>query len=159
MSEIDYHVYMQKVDKNGQPLENTERDIELSFEGLKYSMAEGLNDVGKAKNIYAETYADSDKTRVYIPQKIEHEATEVLLTLFFIGNSRQQVYDSFNEYIMDGFHTFRDTVRNKVILFYVGNVVKINESKYCGSTPYLKVVYSLSNVYGQAFNKGSEPWL
>ena len=63
---MDYKFYMQRCDKYGSPmsvpdgtpnkdlLEN-QIDLESYFVGLRYRSCQGLNTIGKAKNIYTET--------------------------------------------------------------------------------------------------------
>lgn len=148
MSNIKF--YMQEVDKNGQVVEGTLRDLEVDFEGLRYCKAEGLFDIGKPK-IYTETYADSDKVRTYIPEDLVNEATTVTLTLYFVGDTAQQSLLDFNEYIRRGYHEFWDTQRNLRFVFYVGNEIKISEEQYKSGTLYYEVKYTLNNIYGRTY--------
>ncbi len=141
---------MQKVDKSGNPIESAPVDLEKSFVGLKYSSAKGINDIGKPKNIYTEKYADGDALRVYVPEKIKNEATKVTLVFFFVGENRHEVYDSFNEYIRDGYHIFWDDVRKKEFTFFVPNEIIPAEDKFWGSKPYLEAKYTLQNINGKA---------
>lgn len=124
-------------------------DIEDKFKGLKYSKCEGLEDVGEA-NLYTEEYADSDRLRVYIPSDLTHKATEIKLTLFFVGDERRNAYNAFNDWIMGKTLAYWDTARNKKLIFFVKNPVKPSNDKFKGSTPYIEVTYTLSNVYGKA---------
>ena len=51
-------------------------DIETQFEGLHYLQCKGLEDKGKAKNKYQESFADSDTLRVYEPDSIDELCLE-----------------------------------------------------------------------------------
>lgn len=150
----DYNFYMQKVvwDESSSSYvggENAVYDLESDFEGLKYAKCEGLNSIGE-RRVYKEEYADDNRTRVYMSNTPTHKSTEIKLTLYFIGDNRQATFDLFNEYIMDGFHAYWDTARNKKVIFYVNKPVTPSQDVYKGGTHYIEVTYTLSNVYGKA---------
>lgn len=145
---MDYKFYMQEVDKNGSPKAGTKKDLETDFIGLKYLKAEGINTIGKPK-IYTEEYADSHNIRVYIPEDLKNETTTISLTLLFIGDSRQETYDSFNEYVRNGFHKYWDTARNKSFTFYVDDEIKPTEDTMKGGMHYIKATYKLHNITGK----------
>ena len=88
MKTNEYKFYMQATDSKGVALEGAPiKDLEVDFEGLRYLKATGLNDIGEAR-VYTETFADSDRTRVYIPSEVTHKQTTVTLSLVFIGKKR-----------------------------------------------------------------------
>lgn len=153
MSTQTYKFYMQEVTQTvgGYTKIGTEVDLEKDFKGLKYLKCEGLEDIGESR-IYTETYADSDKTRVFIPTDLTNEPTAIKLTLIFIGENRRSLFNSFNEYIRKGFHAYWDTARNKEIIFYVKESIKPSDDIYKGSTPYIQCTYTLTNVYGKSTN-------
>lgn len=141
--------WMEEVDSKGVVVANTRKNLEEDFVGLKYSKCEGFNTIGKAR-IYTESYADSNNLRVHIPTNLTNEATTLSLHLFFIGANRQDVYDSFNEYIRHGIHTLYDTRRMKKITFCVIDEIKPTSEQYVGSEPYFEVVYKLQCLNGIA---------
>lgn len=154
MSTQTYKFYMQEVTLNNgeyEEIDDTKKDLEVNFSGLKYVKCEGLEDVGEAR-VYTESYADSDRTRVYIPTELTNEPTTVKLTLLFVGDSRRSSFNSFNEYIRNGFHAYWDTARNKKVIFYVKDPIKPSDDIYKGSTPYIQCTYTLTNVYGKSTN-------
>lgn len=154
MSTQTYNFYMQEVTlENGEyvKVEDTLKDLETDFGGLKYMKCEGLEDIGEAR-IYTETYADSDRARVYIPTELTNEPTTVRLTLIFVGDNRRSSFNSFNEYIRNGFHVYWDTARNKELIFYVKDQIKPSDDIYKGSTPYIQCTYTLTNVLGKTTN-------
>ena len=152
MKTNEYKFYMQATDSKGVALEGAPiKDLEVDFEGLRYLKATGLNDIGEAR-VYTETFADSDRTRVYIPSEVTHKQTSVTLSLVFVGKKRHETYDAFLAYITDGFHAFWDTARNKRLVFYVESNISPSEDLWSGSNPYLKLDLTLKNVYGKTEN-------
>ena len=126
MSDVNHKFYMRYCDINGgyvtsppsaggdivvdedKYLKENKIDLEAYFVGLKYAKCEGLDTIGKPKNIYTETYCDAEKKRVYMPdnitKKITNEPTTITLTLYFVGENRERVMEKFNEYVRNGFH-------------------------------------------------------
>lgn len=152
MKTNEYKFYMQATDSKGVALEGAPvKDLEVDFEGLRYLKATGLNDIGDAR-VYTETYADSDRTRVYIPSEVTHKQTSVTLSLVFVGKKRHETYDAFLAYITDGFHAFWDSCRHKRLVFYVESNISPSEELWSGSNPYLKLDITLKNVYGKTEN-------
>ena len=152
MKTNEYKFYMQATDSKGVALEGAPiKDLEVDFEGLRYLKATGLNDIGEAR-VYTETFADSDRTRVYIPSEVTHKQTTVTLSLVFIGKKRHETYDAFLAYITNGFHAFWETARNKRLVFYVESNISPSEELWSGSNPYLKLDLTLKNVYGKTEN-------
>lgn len=166
MSEKEYNFYMQACDIDGNKitlpegyqgedkflLEN-EIELEDYFKGLLYIKCVGLNSIGKVKNIYTETYSDADRLRVFMPKEVKNEETVVTLTLVFQGENRNEVRDSFNDYIRQGFHKYWDTARNKEFVFFIKDELPIGEEMWYGSTPYLQCDYKLQNVKGKTKNR------
>lgn len=149
----EYKFYMQECDKYGNIVPNAPRkSLEEDFGGLRYSKIEGIEAVGAAKNIYTENYSEADVLRVYMPQEVKHKETTVKLTLWFIGETRHEDLKNFNEYIGNGLHRYWDTARNKWFAFFIKDELKPAESKWHGSTPYLKMEYNLVNILGKTFD-------
>ena len=152
MSTQKYNFYIEDVvlNENGEydTVDGSTKDIESTYEGLKYLKCEGLEDIGKPK-IYSEEYADSSRTRVYIPETLNNEPTQVKLTLLFVGDNRRAVLNEFNEYIRQGFHKYYDTARKRELVFYIDSEIKISDDLLKGSTPYIQCTYTLKNVYGK----------
>lgn len=156
-----YKFYMQECDKYGEILEGTNpKDLENDFKietisritgQLRYKECKGLNTIGKPR-VYTETYADSDRLRSYIPETPLFDATEIELTLYFTGESRQASFDAFNEFILGGYRKYWDTARNKAFCFFVKDKVDISDEKWYGSTPYFEVTYKLQNLKGKTTN-------
>jgi hypothetical protein len=148
-----YKFYMQGCDKYGNVLgEDTRRNLEEDFEGMRYSKAEGLDKVGKPKNVYTESYSDSDRLRTYVPDELVNEATTVTFTFYFIGDDRRSVYDSFIGYVRNGYHVYVDDARKKYLYFMVNSAMDVAEEKWYGGNPYLKLDLTVQNIFGRTFD-------
>lgn len=128
-------------------------DLETRFNGLKYSKCDGLNSKGKRKDVHIEKYADSPELRVWLGSTPIREATDITFTFFFIGDSRQSVYDSFAEYVGNGKIHYWDTVRKKEALMVLVDPVKPKEDVYKGSMPYLLAEFKFQNLWGECPTK------
>lgn len=157
-SEYGYEFYMQECDNKGKLLANTtrkslEKDFNVGTKGcLRYSKIDGIEAVGSVKNSFAESYADADRLRVYVPKDVKHKETTVTLTLYFLGEDRFKVLHTFNEYVKNGFHRYWDTARGKWFAFYLKDELKPAEQMWYGSEPYLKMDYKLVNIFGKTFD-------
>lgn len=155
----EYKFYMQACDSTGEVIDVTNaislEDYFKTSDGsscLRYSKIDGIDAIGAPKNIYSESFADADRLRVYVPSVVKHKETVVTLTLFFLGDRRQEVLDNFNAYITNGFHRYWDTARNKWFAFYIKDELKPAESMWYGSTPFLRMDYKLVNIFGRTFD-------
>lgn len=151
MSDVKF--YMQECDKNGLLIEDTLKDLEVDFEGLRYIQAKGISDIGKVKNIYTETYSDSEKLRVWHPseagESVTHEATTITLELIFVGENRREVYESFNEFIYGGYRVFWDTLRRRKFVFVVMDSTEPTEDVLKGGLHYMRCSWKLQNLKGK----------
>lgn len=158
MSALGYEFFMQECDKVGNVLDGSvaiNLEVDLKMEGgtcVRYSKIDGIEALGAPKNVYSESYADADRLRVYAPTEVTHKETTVTLTLYFLGAERHKLLDAFNDYIKRGFHRYWDTARNKWFAFYVKDELKPAESMWYGATPYLRMEYKLTNIFGRTFD-------
>lgn len=128
------------------------KDLEVDFVGLRYCKCEGLEARGERKNVYTETYADSDELRVWQGEDVTREATKITFTLYFIGDNRQAVVDSFYEYISNGRIYYWDTKRLKKAYMIFNEEFSIGEDMYRGGTPYKEVKVTFQNLWGACRN-------
>lgn len=144
-----YTHYMQRVDVESQPV----YDIEEQFAGLLYMKADGMNNIGKAKNIYTETYADSDRLRVYLPNDgvYTNEATKITMHFLVVGDkdTRQASIRSFETYVREGIHRYWDDARNLEFDFIVQDEIKVSDEKWHGSSPYVEIEVVMQNLNGK----------
>ena len=151
---------MQRID-----VTDTAIDIEEDsrFIGLLYMNAEGMNNVGKAKNVYTETYADSKSLRVFLPKHstlsglvhstsdITNEATKITMRFLVVGDasSRQATINNFRDYVREGVHRYWDDARNLVFDFIVTEEFKVSDEKWHGSQPYVEIEVAMQNLDGK----------
>jgi hypothetical protein len=126
-------------------------DIEERFKGMRYMKCDGLEDLGKPKNIYTETYADAAKLRVFQPNEIKRTATTITFSFAFFGDSdtRQRLFDDFNTFIENQRLSYYDTARNKkVIEMILLGASKPKNDVYLGQG-YITADYTFQNLYGE----------
>lgn len=158
-----YNHYMRSVNPDGTPTGESWINIEDVFTGLRYLKAEGLLDIGKPKNIYTESYAESDRVRVYLPKHysggsqvhsvsdIANEQTEITMTFLVIGNSEDRIGTviEFENFIRTGTHSYYDDARNREFDFIVTDELKMSEEKWHGGVPYIELAVTMQNLNGK----------
>lgn len=146
-----YTHYMQRVDTTDSL---GQIDIEEQFSGLLYMRAEGLNGIGKSKNVYTEEYADSDRLRVYLPQDTQYtnEATKITMHFLIVGTAsqRQNTLANFVDYVRKGVHRYWDDARNLEFDFIVQDEIKVSDERWHGSNPYVEIAVVMQNLNGKA---------
>lgn len=145
--------YMQKVNKDGSLVDGTLKDLENDFVGLKYSKCDGLLDKGERVNVYTEQYSDSDGMRVWQGSYVVRKPTEITLTLYFFGENRQSVYESFYEYVKNGIISYYDNVRKKESRMFLVDALKVKDDIYKGSHPYILIDFKFQNIWGECKDK------
>ena len=123
------------------------KDLEKEFPGLLVSKVAGINDRGKNKNIYTESFVEQNGVNVWMGTPY-FESTSVTLTLFFVGDKRQDTFDSFCDYVSTGKLYYWDTYHKKVVTLVLAEPIQIaNEEKY-GSNPNIEVPVKFTNISG-----------
>ena len=161
---MTYKFYIQKYgrkywDKNkSQYVEESKGeliDIEAQFK-CKYVKFEGLSETGKVKNIYTETYAETEELRMYIPDEVLYENTDMSLTLLFSPYSENDsdVQDNeraFFEYVSGHKIEYHDTFRNRYVSLLLLNKPEVVSEVLYGGSRYREVKYTFKNIYGRSF--------
>lgn len=124
-------------------------DLESFFDGMRYMSSEGLNDKGKVKNIYTETYSDSDTLRVYMPNVIAREATTITLRFAFFGENSQQILDSFYNFVKGNKIYYYDTAREKEAYIFLQEAVKVSKDYRKDGKKYIVVEFKFQNINGE----------
>lgn len=151
MATSEYTFYMAECDDGWEIKPTTRKNLEVSFKGMRYQEAKGLNLTGKPR-ICTEFYADADKARVWIPPTVTYEPTTITFSFVFLGEDRYKTYDAFVSWVSGKKMAYWDDARNKLAYFYVGDSVQPAEEKWYGSTPYLRLQLNVTNVYGRTFD-------
>ena len=130
-------------------------DIEEHFK-CKYVKFEGLSETGKVKNVYTETYAETEELRMYMPDEVLYENTELSLTLLFApsSNNENDVQDnerSFFEYVSGHKIEYHDTFRNRYVSLLLLNKPEVVGEVLYGGSRYREVKYTFKNIYGRSF--------
>lgn len=123
-------------------------NLESYFQGMRYMQCKGLEDLGKPKNIYTETYADADTLRVYIPEKVKRGATTITFSFAFLGEDKQSVYDEFNSFVEGYKIHYYDTARKKASYMVLMERTTPKVDFYKGK-PYMTVDYTFQNLWGE----------
>ena len=161
---MSYKFYIQKYgrkywDKNkSQYVEEAKGeliDIEAQFK-CKYVKFEGLSETGKVKNVYTETYAETEELRTYIPDEVLYENTDMSLTLLFAPSSTDDndVQDNervFFEYVSGHKIEYHDTFRNRYVSLLLINKPEVVGEVLYGGSRYREVKYTFKNLYGRSF--------
>lgn len=148
MSDHGYKFYMQKCNRYNVPID-VDKDLEVDFDGLRYAKCEGLDTYGKAKNVYIETYADSDRVRAYVSDKLTNDATKIKFTFYFVGEKRKETYHEFVEWVRNEYTQYWDTARNRKFTFVIQDEIKPASEKWHGSTPYIELQLTVQNLNGK----------
>lgn len=146
-----YKHYFKRIDIDNQSAKDIENNPD--WKGLRYMRADGLNDVGKSKNIYTEGYADIDRLRVSLPSNgvYANEATKITMRFLIVGNAsgRGTTLRSLETYLKEGIHTYWDTGRNLEFDFIVTDEIKVSDEKWHGSMPYVELTVNMQNLNGK----------
>ena len=139
--------YIHYIQKEGEEKVN----LETYFGRILYSKCEGLDTKGKRKNVYTETYSDSDNLRVWQGEDVTREATQITLTLAFIGDRKERgdTFDALYEYIKNGKLYYWDNTRKKKAYFIFTEEYKTSEEMFYGSQPYILASLTLQNLWGE----------
>ena len=133
---------------------NRDSDIETMFEGAHYLQCKGLEDRGKIKNKYVESYAEADELRVYEPllkSDLKHEATDIVLTLLFVDTdtrNRRETFEAFYDYVKHGKFYYYDNIRRLEAYITLSEPVKPSDDICKGSLTYIKADFKFKNLKG-----------
>lgn len=124
-------------------------DIEATFEGLHYAKCTGLDSYGKVKNLYSETYSETSELRVFLPETVARENTDIEFEFVFDGENRRDTYHSFVEWLSGKKLKYWDTLRNRELEMILMESVEPEEDELYGSHPYIKVPFKFKNLKGE----------
>lgn len=118
------------------------------FNGLGYSKSKGLSSKGKIKNIYTESYPESSELRVYIPEDVARENTDIEFEFCFKGEYRRDIFDQFVSWLSGYKIKYWDTGRNRIAYMILVEAIEPDEDELYGSEPYIKATFKFKNLKG-----------
>lgn len=124
-------------------------DIESKFDGLHYVKCDGLSKFGAVKNVFTETFAETSELRVYLPETVARENTDIEFEFAFDGENRRDTYHSFVEWLSGKKLKYWDTLRNRELEMILMESVEPEEDELYGSHPYIKVPFKFKNLKGE----------
>ena len=124
--------------------------LEDYFSGMKYISCKGLSDKGKIKNIYSENYAEVEALRVYIPETVVRENTDIEFEFGFEKENRRDTFDSFVDWVSGHKIKYWDTARNREVEMVLIEKVEVDEDLLIGSSPYIVVPFKFKNLKGSS---------
>lgn len=141
----DYKFYMSRWIDNAW---ETQVSLEDYFSGMKYISCEGLSTKGKIKNIYTENYAEVEDLRVYMPETVVRENTDIEFVFGFEKENRRDTFDSFVEWVSGHKIKYWDTARNRELEMVLIDKVEVDEDILIGSSPFITVNFKFKNLKG-----------
>lgn len=117
--------------------------------GILYSKCTGLFDKGKRLDVHTEMYADSKEMRVWLGDEIVREPTKITLSLYFVGDSRKDVLNTFMNAVENSKLYYWDTARLKKAYMVLIEAIPVKEEVYKGSTPYMLFEFKFQNLWGE----------
>ncbi len=170
MSDKKFYIQKYKRNESGAwEADGAKKSLEDDFGYCRYLSLSGMNARGKQKNLYTETYAESDSARVWFADTAAREQPKITLSLAFFGDDPQSSSDkdvtelvlaaenSWNEFydwIEGGLLEWYDDYRQRKLLVYMQEACTPKNDEIKG-VPYLKCEVPLLNVFGKSFDKDS----
>lgn len=141
----DYKFYMSRWIDNAW---EEQVSLEDYFSGMKYISCEGLSTKGKIKNIYTENFAEVEDLRVYMPETVVRENTDIEFVFGFEKENRRDTFDSFVDWVSGYKIKYWDTARNRELEMVLIDKVEVDEDILIGSSPFITVNFKFKNLKG-----------
>lgn len=122
--------------------------LEDYFSGMKYISCEGLSTKGKIKNIYTENFAEVEDLRVYMPETVVRENTDIEFVFGFEKENRRDTFDSFVDWVSGYKIKYWDTARNRELEMVLIDKIEVDEDILLGSSPFITVNFKFKNLKG-----------
>lgn len=167
MAEFIFDRYISDADVHVLRLESS-RSLEKDFGGLRYMSFSGLNGLGARKDVYVESYPESDAARVWLGDECSREPTTLTLTVASFGCDPSlprlsgSDYDimlkaekDFREFLdycsSDGARiVYHDDVRGLYAAMYLKEATSTKKESVHG-VPYLTSEIKFTNFFGRTF--------
>ena len=128
-------------------------DIESHFIGMHYLKCTGVDSYGKLKNVFTETYSETSNLRVYLPETIARENTNIEFEFVFEGANRRDTYHSFVEWLSGYRLKYWDTCRNRELEMILIDSIAPDEDELYGSNPFIRCKFKFKNIKGETTKK------
>lgn len=133
-----------------------EVSLEDYFQGMKYISCEGLSNYGKIKNIYTESFAEVEDLRVYMPETVVRENTDIEFVFGFEKENRRGTFDSFVDWVGGHVVKYRDTARNREVEMVLIEKIEVDDDLLIGSSPFITVPFKFKNLRGRTKKHNTE---
>lgn len=143
----DYKFYMSRWIDNAW---EEQVSLEDYFSGMKYISCEGLSTKGKIKNIYTENFAEVEDLRVYMPETVVRENTDIEFVFGFEKENRRDTFDSFVDWVSGYKIKYWDTARNRELEMVLIDKIEVDEDILLGSSPFITVNFKFKNLKGSS---------
>ena len=143
----DYKFYMSRWIDNAW---EEQVSLEDYFSGMKYISCEGLSTKGKIKNIYTENFAEVEDLRVYMPETVVRENTDIEFVFGFEKENSRDTFDSFVDWVSGYKIKYWDTARNRELEMVLIDKIEVDEDILLGSSPFITVNFKFKNLKGSS---------
>lgn len=148
---MDLEVYFYIGKYNAGTSTFTWSSLEQTLNGdlVRYRRCAGLENRGKMKNAYTESYADATQTREFIPGTPTYEPTEITLDVVIKRSTTDSTttFDTLTDNFQNGLTVYWDTQRKRCAVLKLTNAVETKEDTYLGMN-YLECEYKFTNITG-----------
>lgn len=128
----------------------SEVSLEDYFDGLVYLSAKNLSGFGKIRNIYTESFAEVEDLRLYIPETVVRENTDIEFEFGFKKANRRDTYHSFVDWITGHKIKYWDTARNREVEMILMEKIEVDDDLLKGDSPYIVVPFKFKNLKGSS---------
>ena len=128
----------------------SEVSLEDYFDGLVYLSAKNLSGFGKIRNIYTESFAEVEDLRLYIPETVVRENTDIEFEFGFKKANRRDIYHSFVDWITGNKIKYWDTARNREVEMILMEKIEVDDDLLKGDSPYIVVPFKFKNLKGSS---------
>lgn len=128
----------------------SEVSLEDYFDGLVYLSAKNLSGFGKIRNIYTESFAEVEDLRLYIPETVVRENTDIEFEFGFKKANRRDTYHSFVDWITGHKIKYWDTARNREVEMILMEKIEVDDDLLKGNSPYIVVPFKFKNLKGSS---------
>ena len=128
----------------------SEVSLEDYFDGLVYLSAKNLSGFGKIRNIYTESFAEVEDLRLYIPETVVRENTDIEFEFGFKKANRRDTYHSFVDWITGHKIKYWDTARKREVEMILMEKIEVDDDLLKGDSPYIVVPFKFKNLKGSS---------